>query len=176
MFTENRFKRFSTLLVLTLFSSTLACRQAVFANDIPKGTKALIQVDNTYIGKKLKYDSRINATLVNDIKVNGKTIIKAGEPAFLNVADAESSHFAGNPGIIKLENGKVISNNIRYMFNFNETIYGKDKEWVRITTTSGVFLFPLFLFGLVKGGQAEIPANKVYEVEFSGYSYSMKNL
>lgn len=176
MFMANKTKKIISLSLLGAFISMFCSQQFVIASEIPKGTKALVQIDNSYTGKKLKREIQINATLVNDIKVNGKTIIEAGSPAYINIANAESSHFAGNPGIIELDNGEVLSNDTRYMFELHETIKGKDKEWARITTAAGVFLFPLFLCGLVKGGQAQIPLNKVYEVEFSGYSYSMKNL
>lgn len=176
MFTENRFKRFSTLLVLTLFSSTLSCQQAVFANDIPKGTKALVQIEQKYTGKKLKAGNEIEGRLVNDVNVNGKTLIKAGSDTYLFVKDASSSRLAGNGGIIQIENGYIVYGDNRYMIDYTETINGKEKEWVKVTTSAGIILFPLLLAGFIKGGQAEIPVNKVFEVEFNGYSHSLKNL
>lgn len=176
MFMANRFKKLTSLFILTVFSSTLLGSEVVLAGEIPKGTKALIQIEQEYIGKNLKAGEEIQGRLVNDVKVNGRTIVKAGTPSYFVVKEAESSRFAGNGGIIQLENGSVYTNNSRYLFDFKETITGKEKEWVKVTMSTGVILFPLLLAGLVKGGQAEIPANKIYEIEFNGYSYELKNL
>ena len=169
MFMANKFRKIISLCLLIAFISV---QQVVFANEIPKGTKALVQLDNSYKGKQLNIGDKLDCRLINDVKVNGRTIIPSGSRAYLFVKDAESSHFAGGGGTIIIENGAVYTKDKRYMFNFSETVKGKDKEWVKVTLCTGIILWPLLLAGFVKGGQAKIPANKIYEVEFSGYSYN----
>ena len=162
---ENRFKKIISLCLLIAFISV---QQVVFANEIPKGTKALVQLENSYKGKQLNIGDRLDCRLINDVKVNGKTIIHSGSKVDLFIKDAESSHFAGGGGLIIIENGVVYAQDKRYMFDISETVNGKDKEWVKVTVCTGIILWPLLLFAFVKGSQAKIPANKIYEVEFIG--------
>lgn len=170
----NKAMKLIVLSILTLFLVTFAGKSlAVVDVNIPKGTRALVQIDENYVGKNLKIGDRIEATLLNDVKVEDKTILMSGSGAYIMVANAEASHFAGNGGVIKLENGAVYYKNRKHMFDFNCTIVGKEKEWVKVTTSAGIVFFPLLFFGLVKGGEAKIPVNKVYEIEFNGYSSAL---
>lgn len=162
-------KKFLVLLLLIIFAFT--SKMAAIASTIPQGTKALIRLDKSYTGKELNEGDQLTCKLVNDVKVDNKTIIKSNSQGYILVKKARNSQFAGGRGIIELENGFIFSNGIKYSFNFSETINGKQKNWVRLAMVPGIIILPFLCIGFVKGGQAKIHENKIFEVELSGDNY-----
>lgn len=170
-------KKLLTLLLLTFFATTFYAPQVMAATlvKVPRGTRVLVQIDKQYTGKKLKMGDEIKAELVNDVVVNGKTVLAAGQEVYLLVDDAEPAHCWGRGGKIAISKAYTYGENERYMFDIRDEINGKDKAWVIPVSCVALILWPLLLCGFVKGKQAVIPANKIYEIRFDN-AYTMPAL
>lgn len=170
-------KKLFTMLLLAFFTTSFYAPQVMAATQVKvsRGTRVLVQIDKTYSGKKLKMGDEINATLVNDVIVSGKKVLAAGQDVYLLVDDAEPAHCWGRGGEIRISKAYTYGQNEKYMFSLSENVEGKDKAWVIPVSCVGFFLLPLLLVGFVKGGQAVIPANKIYEIRFDN-EYVMPNL
>ncbi len=167
-------KKLFTTLLLAFFVTTFYAPQVMAATEVkvPRGTRVIVQVKQNYTGKKLKAGDDIMAELVNDVVVNGKTVLAAGENVYLMIDEAEAAHCWGRGGQITISKAYIYGQNERYVFSLNENVSGKDKAWVVPVSCVGLFLWPLLLVGFVKGKQAEIPANKIYEIRFDN-AYNM---
>lgn len=170
-------KKLFTLLLLTFFTTTFYTPQVMAATQVkvPRGTRVLVQVKQTISGKKLKSGDDVEAQLVNDVVVGGKTILTAGENVYLYVNEAEPARCWGRGGQIVISKAYIYGEKEQYVFSINENVSGKDKSWVVPVSCVGLFLWPLLLVGFVKGKQAEIPANKIYEIRFDN-AYNMPSL
>jgi len=148
-----------------------------FLNFITLPTQAICQVNagrkipivysgEKVTGKDVTSGDKIYAEIQSDIKVGNKIVFKQGDEAILNVADAKKARFWGNPGEMLLINGTVNDiNGIARPVEFSYKITGEEKTWPKVMGVISIFfLFPLALFGFVKGGQAELLPNKTINV------------
>ena len=56
--------------------------------------------------------------------------------------------------------------------SFTKQIEGHDKNWVKGTCAAGIILWPLLLFGFVKGGEAKLmPKDEIYATTMSTFEY-----
>lgn len=126
----------------------------------------LVYVGEKLTGKDLASGDKINVEVQSDVKVNNVIVFKQGGEGFLNVADTRKARFWGNPGEMLLINGTVqdIKGN-PHPVEFTYKITGEEKTWPKVMGAISIFfLFPLALFGFVKGGQAELLPNKTINV------------
>ena len=107
---------------------------------------------NTISGEKIK------AVIENDVKINDIVIFKKNDNAVLYAVDTKKAGFVGIPGQISLINGKVTDiNGIQRNIEYTQRIEGQEKNYPKILLGVSIFmLFPLALFGFVKGGEAEL--------------------
>lgn len=153
-------KLFTTLLLIAFCSVTVIPANAVTVN---AGRKIPIVYNGEKVtGKTLESGDKIYAEVQADIKVNNVLVFKQGAEVTLNVADAKKARCWGNPGELMLVNGTVqdakgISRPVEYTYK----ITGEEKTWPKVMGAVSIFfLFPLALFGFVKGGQATLLPGK----------------
>ena len=126
----------------------------------------LIYTGEKVSSKNLASGDKISVEVQSDVKVNNTIIFKQGGEGVLNVADACKARFWGNPGEMLLINGTVqdVKGN-PHPVEFTYKITGQEKTWPKVMGVVSIFfLFPLALFGFVKGGQAELLPNKTINV------------
>ena len=156
------------LCLILLFSFfnliTLPAQSACY---VPAGRKIpLVYTGEKVTGKNLVSGDKISVEVLTDVKVNNVIVFKQGGEGFLNVADARKAKFWGNPGEMLLINGTVQDvKGIPHPVEFTHKITGEEKTWPKVMGAISIFfLFPLALFGFVKGGQAELLPNKTINV------------
>lgn len=158
-------KIFITFLLLSFFNlMTLPAQSACY---VSAGRKIpLVYVGEKLTGKDLSSGDKINVEIQTDVKINNIVVFKQGDEGTLNVADARKARFWGNPGEMLLINGTVqdVKGN-PHPVEFTYKITGTEKTWPKVMGAISIFfLFPLALFGFVKGGQAELLPNKTINV------------
>ena len=158
-------KIFILFLLLSFFNLiTLPAQSACY---VSAGRKIpLVYVGEKVTGKNLVSGDKISVEIQSDVKVNNVIVFKQGGEGLLNVADARKARFWGNPGEMLLINGTVqdVKGN-PHPVEFTYKITGEEKTWPKVMGAISIFfLFPLALFGFVKGGQAELLPNKTINV------------
>lgn len=134
--------------------------------EVKEGTRIPITVTNESTSKTVQSGQAINAVIDEDVVLNSVTIFKKGDNAVIKVSDVKKAGFIGNAGEIQLVNGEVVDTlGNKHSIEYNQKIVGEEKTYPKVLlATSIFFLFPLALFGFVKGGQAKISPNKVIDV------------
>ena len=118
-------------------------------------------------------DNIIQMHIKDDVIIKGVTVFKADGKATLNIVDYEKAGFFGNGGEITIGNGYAydIKGN-KHKILLTQKIEGKDKTWVKGVTAAGLLLWPLLLFGFIRGGEAKIiPAREFYTTTSSSFTF-----
>ncbi len=106
---------------------------------------------------------KVSITVDNDVIVNGVKVFKTGAKGYLLVNDVQKRAFWGQGGKIIVTRGKVFdANGQAHRIEFTKEYVGKDTTWSVVVATLGiatVILFPLGLFGFVRGKDAETLMN-----------------
>ncbi len=155
-------KKIIILILVIIFISILPITVAEEIN-VHSGIKIPLRVERNQTSKNLKSGTKITLEVANDIYQDGILIFKKGNKAALNITEAKKAGFLGHAGKFVIIDGEVYDNlgNI-HQLSFNQTYIGEEKTYPKVLlTTSVFFLFPLALFGFVKGGQAEITTSQV---------------
>ncbi len=115
----------------------------------------------------------IQMNIKDDVVIDGVTVFKADGRATLNVVDFEKAGFFGNAGEFTVSNGYAYdAKGNKHKILLTQKFEGKDKTWVKATTAVGLLLWPLLLFGFVKGGEAKlIPSRELYATTSSSFKY-----
>ncbi len=112
---------------------------------------------DTAVGEK------VSITVDNDVVVNGVKVFKTGAKGYLLVNDVQKRAFWGQGGKIIVTRGKVFDvNGQAHRIEFTKEYAGKDTTWSVVVATLGlatVILFPLGLFGFVRGKDAKTLMN-----------------
>ena len=118
-------------------------------------------------------NNTIPMNIKDDVVINGVTVFKADGRATLNVVDFEKAGFFGNPGEFTVSNGYVYdAKGNKHKVLLTQKFEGKDKTWVKATTAVGLILWPLLLFGFVKGNEAKLnPSRELYVTTSSAFQY-----
>lgn len=153
----------------------------VFAQtiEIKEGTRIPLTVKAEHSSKNVEAGQNVNAIIDEDVIVNDVTVFKKGDNATIKVSDVKKAGFVGTPGEIQLINGEVVDAlGNKHSIEYNQKITGEEKTYPKVLlATSVFFLFPLALFGFVKGGQAKISPNKVIDVSVRhSFEYSTEKL
>ncbi|MBE7712431.1 MAG: hypothetical protein E7Z87_01660 [Cyanobacteria bacterium SIG26] len=108
--------------------------------------------------KQISSGEKIEAVIDSDIKVGETLVFKKGDRASLIVVQAKKAGFVGIPGEIVIAGAEVYdTNNDAHRVEAYQTFIGEEKTWPKVMMGISIFLlFPLALFGFVKGGQAEV--------------------
>jgi hypothetical protein len=118
-------------------------------------------------------DNTIPMHIKEDVIINGVTVFKADGRATLNLVDSEKAGFFGNPGEMTISNGYAYdTKGNKHKIIVTKKFEGRDKTWVKVTTAAGLLLWPLLLFGFVKGNEAKLtPAIEIYATTSSAFNY-----
>lgn len=112
---------------------------------------------DTAVGEK------VSITVDSDVIVNGVKVFKTGAKGYLLVNDVQKRAFWGQGGKIIVTRGKVFdANGQAHRIEFTKEYAGKDTTWSVVVATLGlatVILFPLGLFGFVRGKDAKTLMN-----------------
>lgn len=162
-------KRFLGSLLTLAFLNMYIALPAISADkiiEVKEGTRIPITVKSEYTSKHVEAGQKIDAVIDEDVVIKGVTVFKQGANATIKVSDVKKAGFIGNAGEIMLVNGEVIdAKGDKHSIEYNQKLTGEEKTYPKVLlATSIFFLFPLALFGFVKGGQAKISPNRVIDV------------
>lgn len=158
----------SSFCLICLF---LACApaQALIVKD---GIEIVVVPNSITTSKKIP-DYNLQATIAEDVFYKGVKIFSSGDKAILTVQDSEKAGFFGNGGSLLVANGYAydVKGNKRKI-SFTRNIDGKDKTWPKVLCTTGILLWPLLLFGFVKGGEAKLlPKDVITALTMSSFEF-----
>ncbi len=55
---------------------------------------------------------------------------------------------------------------------YSKKIEGENKIWIKRTCAAGIILWPLLLFGFVKGGEAKLmPKDEIFATTMTSFEY-----
>ena len=121
---------------------------------LEEGTPVIIRNLQHISSNEFKSGDEVSFVVVNDVKVNGKTLIKSGTPVNANITFAKKRGRIGAPGIITISNfsaqavdGSVVPLKAR--------IYASGEDKSETSLILGVVVCLPFL--LMRGGNAEMP-------------------
>lgn len=170
-------KLVSLVLLLTLVNLYTPALAKVI--EVKEGTRIPITVTAESTSKTIQAGQAINAVIDADVVINNTVVFKKGDNATIKVSDVKKAGFIGNAGEIQLINGEAVDAlGNKHSIEYNQKIIGDEKTYPKVLlATSIFFLFPLALFGFVKGGQAKISPNKIIDVSVrNGFNYSPEKL
>lgn len=158
-------KKFIALILLFVFTNL---SMPVFAKSITvkNSTRVPITFEQQYTSKQVFAGQKIDGVIADDVKIQNQVVFKKGDRAFLNVSDVKKAGFIGNAGELYLVNGAVMDvNGDVHTVEFNKKFIGKEKTYPKVLLGVSIFfLFPLALFGFVKGGQAKVNTGEIIDV------------
>lgn len=119
------------------------------------GTVIPLSLETTIEGNNVRTGQTIQFRVVQDIKVDGKTVVPAGSLAQGQVVRAKNNSLLGIPGEVEIAVKSVQAIDGTNIFLTNGNAYDKGNNVIVISVV--LTLFCLFGF-LIPGGRAEIPA------------------
>lgn len=158
-------KLISTLCVFCLLSIQNSTLASIL---VPANTSIFITPVETVTSKHRDINN-IQATIQNDVIVDGKVVFKAGDKAVLNIGEIEKARCWGNPGKLSVVNGFAYdTKGQKHKILISKNYYGEEKTWPKVMGGISIFfLFPLALFGFVHGGQATVSSTVEIETNLT---------
>lgn len=139
-----------------------------YAITVPASTSIFIIPKETVTSKDINAN-KVNATIQDDVIINGKVIFKSGAKAELSITEVEKARCWGKAGKLTVVNGYAYdTKGIKHKILLSRNYYGEEKTWPKTCGVISIFfLFPLALFGFVHGGQAAISSNTEIETNLA---------
>ena len=161
-------KTIATMCLMSLLTITMPV-QALTVKD---GVDITV-VPNAVTTTKDMRDYNIQATIKEDVIYKGVKIFQEGDKAILTVQDYEKAGFWGNGGELLVSNGYAYdTKGNKRKIMYSKKIEGEAKNWVKGTCAAGLFLWPLLLFGFVKGGEAKLmPKDEIFATTMTSFEY-----
>ena len=119
------------------------------------GTIIPMELVTTLTSKNARSGQMVDFRVLNDVRVNGEVVIRAGSIAQGQITKAEKSGLLGSAGELEInvKSVKAVDGTTIYMTSSSLADEGSNKLALSIVLTV------LCLFGfLIKGGKAEIPS------------------
>jgi hypothetical protein len=139
---------------------------------IPDGTPLELELQSNITSKEAQEGDIINFTVVNDVVVNGVTVIQKGAPAKARVAVAKKSGHWGKSGKLGWAMQDVMAaDGSRLALRMDKKMTGDSKGGTVATgviVTSLVFWPAAPLWGFKKGKDVSMPAGKRFEAFVHG--------
>lgn len=153
---------FAALLILIMTVTP----QLAMAVNVTTATKIPLTFNKLTTSKTAEAGQKIEAMVAEDVKINDTIVFKKGGRAYLNLSESKKAGMLGNPGKLIVMNGQAYdANEEPRSIEFYQTFVGEEKTYPKVLLGVSVFLlFPLALFALVKGGQAQIKTGEIFEV------------
>ncbi|MEW6215420.1 MAG: hypothetical protein AB1478_09525 [Nitrospirota bacterium] len=144
------------LLTLSVFVWTFVLpHEAITAAtiQIPAGTRVLLRTIQTLTPKEFKVGDRVNLVVASDVVVDGKVVIKAGDPATGEVTVSKERGIAGQADklTISVKSVKAVDGT-PVIISGTKSVEGEEKMVMAIILA--LLCLPLIL---IKGGSASIP-------------------
>lgn len=119
------------------------------------GTTIPLELVSTLSGNKVQSGQMVDFRVLDDIKVNGKTVISVGSIAKGQITRAKKNGLMGNEGelTVEIKSVRAVDGTTVYLSGNNLSDEGSNRLAISIVLT----ICCLFGF-LIKGGKAEIPA------------------
>lgn len=162
-------KRFISLICLLTFLANALPVYSLTVKENLELTLTPVNVTSTeYIST---YD--IPAVIKDDVFYKGVKVFKSGDKAILKISDYEENGAWGKGGKILLTGGYAYdSKGNKVKVSFIRNIKGKDKRWVIGVCCAGILLWPLLLFGLVKGKDAKLtPMHEINAITSNSFEF-----
>lgn len=132
---------------------------------VKEGTSVYVTIDEKKTSKNTISGEKIKAKIADDVKVDDIVVFKKDDNALLYVSDVKSNGFLGNAGEILLFGAMVYDNKgNKHLSEIYYKIAGNEKTYPKVLMTTGLIIWPLLLFGFVRGGHAKIPQKYPIEV------------
>lgn len=135
---------------------------------VPDGTRVELELTSTIVGKNTNVGSRVDFTVVQAVKVNGRTVIDRGASAWGKVTNKKKGRRWGRAGKLEIALEGVTGVDGRQIPIRGEQSK-KGGNRVVLVVVLVILLFPIgLLFGLLRGGNARIPAGTKLSVSVQG--------
>ena len=161
-------KTIATMCLMSLVTITMPV-QALTVKD---GVDITVIPNATTTTKDMS-EYNIQASIKEDVIYKGVKIFQEGDKAILTVQDYEKAGFLGNGGELLVSNGYAYdTKGNKRKIMYSKKIEGKDKNWVKVACATGLLLWPLLLFGFVKGGEAKLmPKDEIFATTMTSFEY-----
>ena len=147
----------SLLLFILISNSTILCVNCKPIT-IREGVSVYVIVYKKKTSKNTTPGESIKAKIHENVIIDNVTVFKKGDNALLYVSDVKSNGFIGNAGEILLYGATLYdSKGIKHSGEIYYKIKGEEKNYPKVLMTTGIIIWPLLLFGFVRGGHAKIP-------------------
>lgn len=128
---------------------------------IPAGTPIILKNAETINSSAIAIGSTVSFTVVSDVKVDDKVVVKAGSLADAQISYSKKKNYAGISGEVVVSDFSVHAVDGTYI-PLRATLSSRGEEKVGLSVGLGFFLCLLFL--LIKGEDAIIPAGSTKSV------------
>lgn len=158
MFRKGRFVSAIAFVLLTLMPGFL-CADSL---TVPFGTRVFLELDQKVTSKKKhnKPGSFVQAHVWRDVVVDGRTVVKAGTPAMVQVGNIKGAKVAGVKGKVELKALEVVaSDGTSLMLSGGYDQSGKSRTALSVSLAVVVFLPLIF----IKGKQAKLQPGTVFD-------------
>lgn len=160
-----KFNKIVSLLLVVLIIHINATMCIGVPIKVKEGTSVYVTVNENKPSKNTVSGEKIKAKIADDVKVDNTVVFKKDDNALLYVSDVKSNGFLGNAGEILLFGATVYDNKgSKHSSEVYYKIAGNDKTYPKVLMTTGLLIWPLLLFGFVRGGHAKIPQKYPIEV------------
>lgn len=132
---------------------------------IPVGTAVLLRTNTTLTPVQLKVGDTVELSVVSDVVVDGKVVIKAGAKARGEITTSKESNYIGIAAKMGLAVRSVQAvDRTTVPLSGSKLVEGKDKMVMSI----GLSLVCCILFAVMKGGESSIPSGTQIECTVAG--------
>lgn len=128
---------------------------------LPAGTPIVLRNLQMISSEELTNGSTVSFSVVNDVIVDNKVLIKSGSPVEAEISYAKKKNYAGIAGEITVSDFAVRAVDGTYI-PLRATLSSKGEDKMGVSIGLGVFLCVLFL--LIQGEDAIIPAGRTKSV------------
>lgn len=128
---------------------------------IPAGTPIVLRNNETINSAAINIGSTVSFTVVNDVRVNDKVVVKAGSVADAQISYSKRKNYAGIAGEMVVSDFSVHAVDGTYI-PLRATLSSRGEDKVGLSVGLGFFLCVLFL--LIKGEDAIIPSGTTKSV------------
>jgi len=128
--------------------------------EIPVGTTVVLKTNTTLAPEQLKVGDTVELSVVSDVIIDGKVVIKAGDRARGEITSSKDRNLIGIPAKIGVTIRSVQAvDGTTIPLSGSKLSEGKNKMLPSI----GLSLICCVLFALMKGGEASLPAGTQIE-------------
>jgi hypothetical protein len=146
-----------TIAVFLLQLFLINSASPLLAAKVPGGTMIQVRLNQSMSSKSAKTGSFVDLTVVSDVKVDGKVVIKAGAQAQGNVSSAKKAAAFGSPGEIAIQ-----VNSVRAVDGTNIPVQAMSSDDGDSQVATAIILGLLCIVGFfIPGGEGELSSGVI---------------